>query len=330
MINYACGAIIGALVGDAVGATLEFLGRQPTDEEVEQALSMAGGGVFGLAPGQVTDDGELSLALLQALVGENSYPALPVAKNYRLWFLSEPFDIGYATTSALEEGPVDSPLLLDIIQRNAALHNSASKANGSLMRISPLGVWASRVSIEDAVDAARQDASLTHPNLSCQWAAAAYVVAIRHLMLNRGDHMGSIETAKRMLASEKQCQFDSQTADGAEEVEHWMDDAIEGNLPALHPQAGYVRIAFTHAFYHLYRATPYVESIRSTLRGGGDTDTNACIVGGLTGALHGIDAIPGEMLSAVLQCDVRQGRIRPTWLRTQQLSTHLSKLMGVI
>lgn len=326
MIDYASGAIFGALVGDAVGATLEFLGRQPTAEEVDQALLMVGGGVFGLAPGQVTDDGELSLALLLALVGQNSYPAVHVAKNYRLWFLSEPFDIGYATSSALDEGAVDSPQLIEIIQRNAALYNPASKANGSLMRISPLGVWASRVSIQDAVDAARQDARLTHPNLSCQWAAAAYVVAIRHLMLNRGDNIGSIETAKRMLASEKHSQADSTDSGGAEEVENWIVDAIEGNLPAFHPQAGYIRIAFTHAFYHLHRATPYIESIRTTLMGGGDTDTNACIVGGLMGALYGIDAIPEEMCTALLQCDVRKGRVRPSWLHTQKLNLYISQL----
>ena len=47
-----------------------------------------------------------------------------------------------------------------------------------------------------------------------------------------------------------------------------------------------------HAFRHLVAKTPYVEALRETLAGGGDTDTNACIVGGLIGALHGEAGVP--------------------------------------
>ena len=56
------------------------------------------------------------------------------------------------------------------------------------------------------------------------------------------------------------------------------------------PNTGFVRIAFTHAFRHLRAETAYAEALRERLAGGGDTDTNGCIVGGLLGALHGEDA----------------------------------------
>ena len=184
MIDQAQGCIIGAMVGDASGATLEFLGRKPTSIEVENALKLVGGGVWNTAPGQITDDGELLLALLQALIGKNEYPSLDVAINYRRWYLSVPFDIGYTTDNALFDGDIENPNLADLILRNARRSNMDSKANGALMRISPLGVWSTRVDIDSAVAAARLDARLTHPNLSCQWSNAAYVVAIRHLMLS--------------------------------------------------------------------------------------------------------------------------------------------------
>lgn len=35
--------LIGALVGDAAGGTLEFIGRRPTHAEVTQAMTMCGG-----------------------------------------------------------------------------------------------------------------------------------------------------------------------------------------------------------------------------------------------------------------------------------------------
>ena len=63
------GCLLGALVGDAAGATLEFLGRKPDAAEVDRALEMVGGGPWRTAPGQITDDGELALCLARALAG---------------------------------------------------------------------------------------------------------------------------------------------------------------------------------------------------------------------------------------------------------------------
>lgn len=99
--NLAQGCLVGCFVGDSAGARLEFLGRKPGDTELDDALAMKGGGVFRVAPGQITDDGELTLALARALVGEQTYPRERVATNYRAWVASPPFDIGNATSSAL-------------------------------------------------------------------------------------------------------------------------------------------------------------------------------------------------------------------------------------
>lgn len=288
--DLAVGPVLGALIGDAAGATLEFLGRQPTAQDVEQALGMCGGGIWDTAPGQVTDDGELTLALLQALAGQPSYDVNRAAQAYRRWYLSEPFDIGNATANALGEGDPDSPELAEFVAHRALMFNSESKANGSLMRATPLGVWSARAPLEETVDAARADARLTHPNPSCQWSTAAYVVAIRHLMLNPDDHHGAFAVARSILPT-----------DEGDEVLSWLDNAATGRLPPFHPQAGFVRIAFTHAFYHLLQRTPHVQALRETLSGGGDTDTNACIVGGLLGALWGENELPSEMKQAVVK-----------------------------
>ena len=45
--SFARGALLGAFIGDAAGATLEFLGRIPTGDEVDNAMAMVGGGVWG-------------------------------------------------------------------------------------------------------------------------------------------------------------------------------------------------------------------------------------------------------------------------------------------
>jgi len=80
-----------------------------------------------------------------------------------------------------------------------------------------------------------------------------------------------------------------------------------------------VKIAFTHAFHHLRQATPYEDALIEVLSGGGDTDTNACIVGGLSGALHGFNDLPHEMVQALVNCNTQLGRPRPQWLTTNDL-----------
>jgi ADP-ribosyl-[dinitrogen reductase] hydrolase len=54
---------------------------------------------------------------------------------------------------------------------------------------------------------------------------------------------------------------------------------------------GVIDIAFSWAFYYLSKDISFNEAIRDILLRGGDTDTNAAIVGGLIGAAVGIDGI---------------------------------------
>ena len=306
--NLAQGCLLGALVGDAAGSRLEFLGRKPTQADVEEALAMKGGGVFELAPGQITDDGEMTLALARSLVGSLQFPRERVAANYRAWVASKPFDMGQATSAALG-GPIEvGEAIADAVSRRAAMYNMGSKANGALMRASALGIWSTRVSPEDAVRAACDDARLTHPNPSCLWACAAYVTAIRHLLLHPDDSEGAFEHAQRALSFAPESD--------SVEVHEWLEDAANGTLPDGQPSMGFVRIAFVHAFHHMLRSTPFVDALQNVVGYGGDTDTNACIVGALLGARIGSTGIPRNMIDAVLRCDTAKGRPRPAWLST--------------
>jgi ADP-ribosylglycohydrolase len=296
------GALVGALVGDAAGAVLEFLERAPTPADCEHAMSMPGGGIFRLAPGQITDDGELTISLLAALVQNHGrYSLCSVATAYNAWAMSRPFDMGMATASALRvRKPVDEGKALhQIIEQQALASNAMSKANGSLMRATPLGVVAARLSVEAAVEMAVSDAKLTHPNPVCQVSTAAYVLAIRHLIQHPGDQQGACAAAGAHAQAHHA------------EVADWMKDAQTGRIGPVHAMAGFVKHAFTLAFFHLYRGSDYQTALIETLAKGGDTDTNACIVGGLIGALHGWTHIPTAAVSQVLSCNTHQGRPRP-------------------
>jgi len=313
----AYGAVFGALAADAAGATLEFLRRMPSKLEVDEALQMVGGGFLRTAPGQITDDGELTLASLHALTGQHTFPIDRVASAYVAWAESNPFDIGSTTANALlNTSHRTATGLGNTVLSEARAKNMQSKANGALMRATALAVWSTRLSLTEAIDTAKLDCQLTHPNLSCQYAHAAYVVAIRHLVMQPSDRVGALESAAQTLAE-----------DAASEVKRWFEDALADSDVPCNPLSGFVKIAFMLAFKHLAKASTYQTAITETLLGGGDTDTNACIVGGLIGALHGVSSIPTVMTHALLGCDTKTGRPRPDIYSTRELSILVERLI---
>jgi ADP-ribosyl-[dinitrogen reductase] hydrolase len=321
------GALLGACVGDAAGATLEFIGHAPSQEEVERAMSMPGGGVWRVAQGQITDDGELTLCLARALAESeenDGFDLERIASNYADWIRSSPFDVGITTRQSLgcfTESHWDEVCKTEgyavAMTQAARQHCTASKANGSLMRASPLGVWGHRLSDARLAEHATRDSSLSHPNPTCCHAVACYTIAIAHLVENLDDREGAFARAQ-----------DWAEESAVAEVRDWLREAKEGVDVPFQPQDGFARIAFTHAFRHLLAGSSYVEAISAVLSGGGDTDTNACIVGGLVGAACGTESIPEAMRRAVLTCDTERGRWRPEFLRAGQIPEFVDGLLS--
>ncbi|MCW6037942.1 ADP-ribosylglycohydrolase family protein [Spirulina subsalsa FACHB-351] len=65
-------------------------------------------------------------------------------------------------------------------------------------------------------------------------------------------------------------------------------------------------------------------------KGGGDTDTNACIVGGMMGALYGASSIPDPLKNRVLTSDSHQGNSpRPSFLHPQQVPNLVTQLLTI-
>ena len=73
---------------------------------------------------------------------------------------------------------------------------------------------------------------------------------------------------------------------------------------------GFIKHAFVLSFYfllvHAKRGgdLSYFDAIKEVISLAGDSDTNACIVGGIVGALLGFKAIDEHMVKVVLSCDV--------------------------
>ena len=94
------GCLLGLAAGDAVGTTVEFSPRGTFTPLIE----MVGGGPFGVAPGQWTDDTSMALCLATSLVERQGFDAADQMDRYVRWwqdgYLSSTgrcFDIGNNT-----------------------------------------------------------------------------------------------------------------------------------------------------------------------------------------------------------------------------------------
>ena len=287
----AFGSVIGAFIGDSIGSFTEF--RSIVDEDMaEKALLMPGGGPFNVSPGQVTDDSELALSLARGIVDSLNQMNIHemIARRYGEWLASRPFDKGRTTYMALHT-------LLDKLSteegwaaeciRNSKKYNAPSESNGGLMRATPLAVSCATIDDEnEVIQMVRTEQSLTHSNKTAQDAGVSYVLAIRHLIRERGDIRGAIDIVERFVNDQE----------GG--IQTYLEQLSLPLLPG-NERIGWAKIAWSYAFHCLIEQMSFLDSMRMILRQAGDTDTNCAIVGGMIGASLGIKKMCEEIPSQI-------------------------------
>jgi ADP-ribosyl-[dinitrogen reductase] hydrolase len=324
-------SILGALVGDAAGAVLEGLGpTQITEEKVADALTMPGGGRMRVGPGQITDDGELTLTLYSALSDNNEEYKIAIAKAYAEWYNSFPFDIGFTCSKAFEilsnyfekgeSTEIEERTFKDECMRAIGQQNHGSEANGALMRITGMLPWALGQPLEKVLDLAKFDTQLSHPNPHCIETSKIYIYALFLLYRSGLSHQEIIKEVDVFVDS---------NAVLSQAVKQWyFKDSIDITDYSCKENIGHVKHAFVLAMYFLrHPEISFQEAIRLTLLKGGDTDTNAAIVGGLVAAYQ---PIPEELSRPVIEFSALKisrgkGHLRPDIYRPATYSNSLKK-----
>ena len=276
-LERAQGCLLGQVIGDSLGSLVEMKSAAEIAQLYPGGVRhLADGGVYHTIAGQPTDDSEMAIALARCLVFNKGFDSEKVLDAYREWMTTRPVDIGTTTERGL-----------------LGLHTTESESNGSLMRVSPLGVWAAGDPAR-AAEAARIDSALTHRNPVCVESCAAYAAAIAV-----GIGGGSREAMREAALAHSRGR---------------AREAIErGRMPEdFMGRMGWVLIALQNAFFHLQRSG-FEEALVATVAAGGDTDTNAAICGALLGAALGRQAIPSRWILPVLACrsTVDAGAPRP-------------------
>lgn len=299
------GVLVGAASGDALGAGYEFGAPVPEAEPVW----MRGSGMF--EPGEWTDDTAQLLAIaaaagdgfdLSTLEGEDA-----VASNFQAWYLSPARlkDIGIHSSQVFREVetlPVDglAQRFREVAEGKEARQPGSSGGNGALMRTAGVAVAMQDRTDRELVDAAMRIGSMTHADQRSSEACAVWCLAIRLGSQFAGPWDAAVidELRVRLLFAVREHLPLS--------ADYWTDAllAAHGRQPSefygVRPSNGY-SVTALQAAWAAVSGTPIPpgrpaahlrRGIEAAVRGGGDTDTVACIAGALLGAMWGYSAVP--------------------------------------
>lgn len=274
------GAVWGALIGDAVGVPYEFGPPVPAG-----AVEFGRAGTHGQPPGTWSDDGAMLLGLLDSLLTVGFDPADQAAR-YLAWADDGAytpdgdgrFDIGTATAAALAR-------IRAGVAAEEAGGDETTLGNGSLMRTLPIALLGLDLEPSLLIEQASRASAVTHAADAARATCALYVLIASAILRGERDRPAVLASAMEALR-------------GSGAVDHETLAIIEG-WPSREGR-GHVIDAFWSAWDAFAGATSYRETIARAVAYGDDTDTTACIAGGLAGAYWGFDGIPREW----------QGRIR--------------------
>jgi ADP-ribosyl-[dinitrogen reductase] hydrolase len=268
----AVAAYLGLAIGDALGATVEFMTPAEIRQQYGTHREIRGGGWLRLRPGQVTDDTTMSLALGRAILDcGGRVEALACARAFDAWMRAKPVDIGNTVRRNLVSfrhsgDPVAPP----------SAHDAG---NGAAMRVLPVAIATLGAPAETVVAATRAQAHVTHNN-EVSDAACDALVAMLHDAVKLGADRTVDWAAHAAALVEKQPAF-----------------AFAGRR--RENPSGYVVETMQAVLQAVLGTDSFEDCLVDVVNRGGDADTTGAICGMLAGARHGLDAIPRRWLKAL-------------------------------
>lgn len=278
--------LVGCAIGDALGNPFEMklANYQPLMEWDGQFKE--GGTFWWGQPGQYTDDTLMSIALGTSLIEKGGFDPEDVASKYLAWMESgNTRGIGGTTAAALTRVKLGANYLESGLILNA--DGTPVGGNGTAMRASPIGLFY-RNDFGKLLETALADAAITHNSHEPKMGSVA--VALGTAFLSKGTHSqyGVLEEVFGVLS-------DSLVKDKIELALDLIDQqADHSEALALIGTNGYVPETVGAAFYCLGATDNFKDAVIMAVKGGGDTDTTAAIVGAMAGTYYGLDAIPAE------------------------------------
>jgi ADP-ribosyl-[dinitrogen reductase] hydrolase len=253
-------AFLGAAIGDALGATTEFMTPMEIRTKYGVHKKIVGGGWLHLKAGDVTDDTEMSLCIARAFRDSGGWDLTAIARNFVAWMKSRPIDIGATCAKGIRTfmhtGRLEMP------------PNEWDAGNGAVMRMAPVALAALGDERRLAEWSVAQ-AHLTHHHPMSD--AACITVGRMVQQAVAGATMGHLAA----IADELVVQFP-----------RFRYRPYPGNSSA------YVVDTMQTVFHHFFSSESFSDCLIGVVNQGGDADTTGAIAGMIAGAFYGISSLP--------------------------------------
>ena len=284
------GCILGLAIGDALGCPTEFL----TLPAILDRYGPSGVQDFEPSkhhpPGTFTDDTQMTIAVAEALIeaGHGNYHELMTIMGKRFVEWAESEDNNRAPGNTCLAGCQN--LKSGVSWRDSGIKES--KGCGSAMRVAPIGLFYS--SLDETIEIAISSSYLTHAHPTALAAAAGAAVAV-NLLFN--DTSPPEHLLHDLIAITGYLDKDYKNK------MLQVKDVLETDPVAAMNILGEAWIgeeAVACALYCFLRSpTDYSATVLTGANTSGDSDSIACIAGGLSGVYNGISGIPTTWVDRV-------------------------------
>jgi ADP-ribosyl-[dinitrogen reductase] hydrolase len=257
-------AFLGLALGDALGATVEFMTAGEIAAEHGVHREIVGGGWLRLRRGQVTDDTEMSLCLGRSLAAKGGLDLRDVADRFAAWLRGGPLDVGNTVRRGIRRYLLDGTL--------EAPPSTGDAGNGALMRMVPVAL----ATLADRDRLAREavgQGRLTH-NHALSDAACVHVGELLHLACLGLSRARLRRHTEAFVAGVPKFRFE----------------------PYRGLATGFVVDTLQTVLHFFHRTDGFEDCVVAVVNQGGDADTTGAIAGALAGAYYGLEAIPVRWL----------------------------------
>jgi len=286
VVHRACGAVVGAAVADALGAPFEFglpgeyRARFPSPV-LGGTGELVGGGPFGWAPGQFTDDTEMAVVTAESLLACGGVDADDLLARYRAWAAGAA-DVGSLTREVLASGLPATEAAQAVFDRRGG---RGVAGNGSLMRAAPGAVCFAASGREATMAAGRALSAVTHADPLAQWAVAIQHELVRVALMG-GDPLAVVPEVLDLLPADMRAVYAPLLAPD------WTPERAA-------PPNGSAMGALAQAVWAVRTHPTFESAVTAVVDLGGDTDSAGAVTGALAGAVHGLGAIPSRWVTYV-------------------------------
>jgi ADP-ribosyl-[dinitrogen reductase] hydrolase len=265
----AVGAYLGLAIGDALGATVEFLTPREIRDRYGEHRDIRGGGWLRLPKGKVTDDTEMSLALGRSILKAGKVDPGSVAEAFSAWMRTKPVDVGHTVRRGIVRYRQTS--------ETRVREDEYAAGNGACMRCLPVALAYLGEDETVLAQASRLQSHVTHNNALSDLGTLTVVRMVQSALV-QGDRRALKRLTNDLVAEDGRFGYDRKRMENP---------------------SGYIVDTLRAVFQSLFATSSFEDALVDVVNRGGDGDTTGAILGMIAGALYGVGSIPERWISAL-------------------------------